>query len=304
MWIGATPQGASAKPAAKLTPIPTYQIEAVTTTGMGSLAMGGANLMRLMMGGAPALGSTSSRALELRLDSPRVVPNPTAEHRIPVGLGMGAALPLKSSSLAKGEVPTWNNDEPVQGKLRLLVFRGCAETAGSDQPEVVSLQGWTAEQKRLLLQPMPGGVDASGTSGSWPSSTDAPPVPLQGSLVGSHTVVSSYAPEIRFAVEPSHDFLAPVALTTATAAAGAQRLSWQVVPTALGYQATATGAGQQEGDIVIWTSSEAPRNDSWVPSDLRAAEAARLVQRQSCLRSEPLARSVPRPWPPCRGSRS
>lgn len=285
-------QEAAAKPVVKANPIPTYQIEAVTSTGMGSMAMGGANLMRMMMGGSPAMGTTTNRSLELRLYSPQVVTNPTAEHRIPAGLGMGAALPLRSTTHGKGEAPTWKEEDLVQGKGRMLLFRGCAESAGADQPEIVSMQGWTAEQKRQAmaglkaLQAMPGGVDASGTTGSWPPTSEAPPVPLQGSLVGSHAVVSTYAPEIRFAVERSHDFLGSVALKSAAGAGGAQRLSWQGMPTALGYQATAAGAGKQEGDVVMWTSSEAPRNDDGVPGDLRTAEAARLVQRKVLLAPE------------------
>lgn len=57
--------------------------------------------------------------------------------------------------------------------------------------------------------------------------------------------------------------------------AGAQRLSWHVVPTALGHQANAAGAGKQEGDIVMWTSSEAAQKDSWVPRDLTRTEGRR-----------------------------
>lgn len=291
-------QHAGAKPASpakttvQATPIPTYQIEARTSTGIGPLATGGANLMRMMMGGAPVMGTTTSRSLELRLESPRVVPNPTAEHRIPVGLGLGAALPLKSTSLEKGEPPTWKEEELVEGKGRLLLFRGCAESAGADQPEIVSLQGWTADQKRQMvaamkaLQAMPSGVDASGTSGRWPPTTESPPIPLQGSLVGLHAVVSTYAPEIQFEVAPSHDFLAPVLLRSTTGAGGAKLLSWQGVPTALGFQATAAAAGKQEGDIVMWTSSEAPHDRGSVPSDLRAAAAARLVQQKVLLPPE------------------
>lgn len=288
----ATLQHAEAKPIVKATPIPTYGIGAITTTGMGPMAVSGTNLMQMMMGGVPAMGTSTNRSLELRLESPLVVTNPTAEHRIPAGLGMGAALPLKSTSTGKGEQPVWKEEELMQGKGRMLLFRGCAESAGADQPEIVSMQGWTAEQKRQAmaalneLQSMPWSVDGSGTSGTWPPTTESPPVPLQGSLVGNHTVVSTYAPEIRFAVERSHDFMAPVQLKSTTAAGGARALSWQVVPTALGYQATAAGVGKQEGDIVMWTSSEAPRNDSYVPSDLRASEAVRLVQRKVLLPPE------------------
>ena len=110
-------------------------------------------------------------------------------------------------------------------------------------------------------------------------------MPAQASLVGSHVVASSYAPEIRFHVGSGHDFLAPVKLTS-TPAGGAQRLSWPAIPTALGDQATATGMGRQEGDIVMWTSSELPMADSGVPGDLRAPEAARLVQRGVLLAPE------------------
>jgi hypothetical protein len=266
-------------------------MEAITRTGLDIKPIGGANMMRMMLGGAPAIGTTTNRTLELRLESPRVVANPTAEHRIPAGLGMGAALPLKTLTLEKGEPPSFKDLELGEGNGRLLLFRGCAESAGADQPEIVSLRGWTEEQKRQAkaaiqaLGTLPWTVDGSGTSGRWPNSDPAPPLPAQGSLIGSHGVVSTFAPEIRFQVEASHDFLAPLTLTTA-AAGGARRLSWQGVPTALGYQATATGAGQREGDMVMWTSSEAPRNDSWVPSDLRAAAAARLVQRQVLLPPE------------------
>lgn len=278
--------------------VPTYRIEAVTTSGMGAMATGGADLMQMMLGGRPAMGTTVSRSLELRLESPQVVANPTAEHRIPAALGMGAALPLRSLTLEKGERPTWKEPELVEGKGRMLLFRGCAENAGTDQPEIVSLQGLAAEQKRealaglAALAAMPQAVEASGTTGRWPDTTQPPPVPPKGSLVGAHTVVSTYAPEIRFQVASSHDFLAPVELTSAATPGGAQSLRWQVVPTALGYQASAVGPGQQEGDIVIWTSSERPRNESWVPSDLRAPEAARLIQRQVLLPPERTSCSI------------
>jgi hypothetical protein len=289
----------AAPAAVTTTTVPSYRIEAVTTSGMGAMGMGSAAMMRMMLGGRPAMGTTTNRSLELRLESPQVVANPTAEHRIPAALGMGASLPLRSLTLEKGERPTWKEPELVEGKGRMLLFRGCAESAGADQPEIVSLQGLAAEQKRAALAglaalaAMPQAVDASGTTGSWPDASAPPPVPPGGSLVGTHTVVSTYAPEISFQVASSHDFLAPVVLLTSAAGpGGSQGLRWQVVPTALGYQASAVGQGRQEGDIVIWTSSTAPRNDSWVPGDLRAPEAARLIQRQVLLPPERTSCSI------------
>jgi hypothetical protein len=178
-----------------------------------------------------------------------------------------------------------------------LIYRGCAESAGAGQPEIITLQGLLPEQRRLALEGLrrvatsPGAGGAPLTSGRWPSGNEPPAVPLQASLVGSHVVASNYAPEIRFQVESSHDFLAPVKLTT-TAAGGGQRLSWQTIPTPIGYQAMATGMGRQEGDIVLWTSSEAPWADSSVPGELRAPAAARLVQRGVLLAPERTTCSV------------
>jgi hypothetical protein len=271
-------------------PVATYAMEAVTSSGMGAMAMGGADIMRMMMGGRPAMNSTS-RQLELELRAPGKVASPTAEHRIPPAMAMGTALPLRSGSDSPGQPGQWQDKDIPEPKGRLLIYRGCAESAGAGQPEVITLKGLLPEQRRQALEglrrlatsPTAGGAPL--TSGRWPSGEEAQAVPLQASLVGSHVVASNYAPEIRFQVDSSHDFLAPVTLTTTTAG-GAQRLGWQTIPTALGYQAMATGLGRQEGDIVMWTSSEAPWADSSVPGDLRAPAAARLVQRGVLLAPE------------------
>ncbi len=278
---------AAAKPGAKPpAPVATYRIEATTTAGMG--AMGGAGMLQMMMGGRPAMGATS-RQLELRLQSPQTTANPTAEHRIPAAMAMGTALPLKSGSDSPGERGReWKEEDIPEAKGRLLIFRGCAESAGAGQPEIITLQGLTKDQRRQALsglKRLAAATGPAGTSGRWPSGDEAPAVPQQASLVGNHVVASNYAPEIHFPVGSGHDFLAPVKLTS-TPAGGAQRLSWPAIPTALGYQATATGMGRQEGDIVMWTSSELPMADSAVPDDLRAPEAARLVQRGVLLAPE------------------
>ncbi|MCP9833525.1 MULTISPECIES: hypothetical protein [unclassified Cyanobium] len=274
----------------------TYSIEAVTSSGMSAPAMGGADIMRMMMGGRPSMNSTS-RQLELQLQAPGKAANPTAEHRIPAAMAMGTALPLRSGSDSPGQPGQWQDKEIPEPKGRLLIYRGCAESAGAGQPEIITLKGLLPEQRRQALEGLSRlatSANAGGaplTSGRWPSGSEPPAVPLQASLVGSHVVASNYAPEIRFQVESSHDFLAPVTLTTTTAG-GSQRLSWQAVPTALGYQAMATGLGRQEGDIIMWTSSEAPWSDSSVPGELRAPAAARLVQRGVLLAPERTTCSV------------
>jgi hypothetical protein len=290
--LAASPKAGARPPA----PGAIYRIEAITSSGMGAMAMGGASMMQLMMGGRPSLDATT-RQLELWLRSPVVASSPTAEHRIPPALAMGTALPLKSGSDGPGTPHRWKEQEIPEVKGRLLIYRGCAENAGAGQPEIISLQGLLPEQRRLAMAglkrmgSLPGAGEGSGTTGRWPAGNEPPAVPLQASLVGNHVVASNYAPEIRFQVDGGHDFLAPVKLTS-TAAGAAQRLSWLTIPTALGYQAMATGMGRQEGDLVMWTSSEAPWGESGVPNDLRAPEAARLVQRKVLLAPERTTCSV------------
>ncbi|MCP9784796.1 hypothetical protein KBZ04_00845 [Cyanobium sp. N5-Cardenillas] len=284
--LAATPK-AGAAPAA---PVATYGMEAVTSSGMGAMAMGGADIMRMMMSGRPAMNSTS-RQLELRLQAPGKVANPSAEHRIPPAMALGTALPLRSGNDSPGQPGQWQDKDIPEPKGRLLIYRGCAESAGAGQPEIITLKGLLPDQRRQTLEGLrrlataPAAGGAPLTSGRWPSGEEAQAVPPQASLVGNHVVTSNYAPEIRFPVGSGHDFLAPVKLTS-TPAGGAQRLSWPTIPTALGYQATATGMGRQEGDIVMWTSSELPMADSGVPDALRAPEAARLVQRGVLLAPE------------------
>ncbi|AFY30269.1 hypothetical protein [Cyanobium gracile] len=278
---------AAAQPGARpATPIATYTIEATTTAGMG--AMGGAGMLQMMLGGRPAIGATS-RQLELRLQSPQTAANPTAEHRIPAAMAMGTALPLKSGTDSPGQPGReWKEEDIPEAKGRLLIFRGCAESAGAGQPEIITMQGLSKEQRRQALSGLKRlgtAAGPAGTTGRWPAGEEAPAVPQQASLVGTHVVAGNYAPEIRFQVGSGHDFLAPVKLTS-TPAGSAQRLSWPAIPTALGYQATATGMGRQEGDIVMWTSSELPMADSGVPDALRAPEAVRLVQRGVLLAPE------------------
>lgn len=290
--LAATPKAGAPQAA----PVASYVMEAVTSSGMGAMAMGGADIMRMMMGGRPSMNSTS-RQLELQLQAPGKVASPTAEHRIPPAMAMGTALPLRSGSDSPGQPGQWQDKDIPEPKGRLLIYRGCAESAGAGQPEIITMKGLLPEQRRQALEGLrrlaasPGSGGAPLTSGHWPEGNDSPAVPLQASLVGSHVVASNYAPEIRFQVERSHDFLAPVKLTS-TAAAGVQRLSWQSIPTALGYQAMATGMGRQEGDIVMWTSSEEPWSESSVPGELRAPAAARLVQRGVLLAPERTTCSV------------
>lgn len=288
MLIGTSIAGADAalaSPKAPSTPA-TYLIEALTTAGMGPGGSGMAMMQQLMGGRAPE----ATRSLDLTLRSTQLAPaSPQAEHRIPAGLGLGASLPLLTPEPGSDRPPQDPDHAPTETvKGRLLIFRGCAETAPTGQPEVIELAQLLPDQRRLaesLAKPKGQQLgqrptrEPAITIGTWPhGDKDSDRLPAAASLVGDHQVRSNYAPEIAFKVDAAHDFLAPVQLNNRRVA-GAMELSWSTVPTALGYQATVSGSGQQEGDLVIWTSSTAAWAASSVPPDLTATTARKLVDQ-------------------------
>ncbi|MBM5800515.1 MAG: hypothetical protein FJ077_06675 [Cyanobacteria bacterium K_DeepCast_35m_m2_023] len=258
-----------------------YRLEARTVSGLVPGLSGAA--MVQMMGGQGRGADPVSRQLELRLQSPqRPSQSPRAEHSIPAGLGLGTPLVLRTPepvSAAPLDV-----GEPQAPRGRLLIFRGCGEQAAAGQPDIVDLARLLPEQRRLLAA-LPGqkaraaGFErANGTIGVWPAGDAPQTLNANASLVGDHRVEGNYSPTIRFAVDGGHDFLPPVQLQT-QASGAATSLRWGAVSGALGYQAVVSGAGQQEGDVVIWTSSTAPWFNSMVSPELDAAAAKGLIAK-------------------------
>lgn len=299
LTLAAPPAPTAAAPAQRTAPTAagaTYTLEARTVTGLGAGGMGSAEMMRMVMGGG---ASSSSRTLELRLLGSRVPAEaPKAEHRIPQGLALGTALPLQSSAPSRGA----QGPEPLERpKGRLLIFRGCGETAGAGQPEVLDLAKLVPDARQLAaLQGAMGqgagrGVApepaATAITGTWPNGDSQGTLAATASLVGDHSVVSNYAPELRFRVETSHDFLAPLQLSASPAGA-AWRLSWQPIATVLGYQAMATSAGNGPDELVIWTSSSSGWAGSAIPPDLDRRSAAQLIAQKVLLPPEATGCSI------------
>lgn len=265
---------ASPRAAAAAEPPLTYTIRASTLSGLGALAAGdlsAGGMMRLLMGGAPP---SSARTLELSLEAPGPAPGvPRAEHRVPEGLRLGPVLPLVpplAAAAEPGSPPAASPPQRPQG--RLLLFHGCAEQAGGQQPQVVSLERLLPDQQALArrlasmggLRAQADGLRSGATVlGRWPNAETmgSGAVPAGASLVGAHTVSGSTTPTLNFSLDSRHDFLAPVELAI-TAAGGASLLRWQPVAGAEGYLALVAGAGRQEGDLVVWTSSSSPWDDN------------------------------------------
>jgi hypothetical protein len=249
------------------------------------MAAGGRPSLGSMMGAMRGGRSSYAHSLTLQLGSPRRAPGaPQAEHLPPAGLQAGPSLPLvtpQSAPRAAGPVQPWGPAERPRG--RMLIYWGCGEHVRPGQPAVIDFASMSAGKvppafANSALKPMiPPSAATSATYGEWPNERSQTRVPAGGSLVGEHVVRGNYSPEIRFALGAGQDFLAPVTLASNSAgASGAIPLVWRPVPGARAWFGGVMGAGQN-GDFVIWTSSETQA--AMMGFDYVAeADIARLVQ--------------------------
>jgi hypothetical protein len=188
----------------------------------------------------------------------------------------------------------------------MLIYWGCGERARPGQPAIVDFAAMAAGRMppgfaNMALKPMtPPSAATSATYGEWPNALSDTRVPAAGSLVGEHVVRGNYSPEIRFALGAGQDFLAPVTLVSNRASAsGSIPLAWGPVPGARAWFGAVMGAAQN-GDFIIWTSSETQA--AMMAFDYVAeADIARLVQSrvlmpstaQSCTVPAEVARAAP-----------
>jgi len=298
---------ASAQPAQKVTgPVATYWVSAHTQSGFGMPGAGGqpdrGQMMRMMMGG----GGGAQHLLTLQLgSSTKPSGPPQAEHLPPPGLRAGASLPLVTPRAQ----PT-QRDEPQElprdfqkPRGKMLIFWGCGERAGPNQPVVIDFAkmaagqmppGYQALTRGLGAAPMqPPSPSRNATYGEWPNPQTRTTVPTNGSLVGDHAVRGGYTPDIRFALSQNQDFLAPLSLSTnAKTPSGAVQLGWNMVPNATGYFASVIGGGQDT--VVLWTSAEVQASAFAAPDYLSPSEAGRLVAARALLGPQTTRCIVPR----------
>jgi hypothetical protein len=275
-----------------------YWMSADTASGMAAMAAGmgqsgrpsAGAVMGQMFGGGRSSRSSYVHTLTLQLGSPRRATGaPSAEHVPPPGLQAGQVLPLltpQAAPRATGPAQPWGQMQRPQG--RMLIYWGCGEHARPGQPAVIDFASMAAGRMppafaNMALKPMtPPSAATSTTYGEWPNERTETRVPAGGSLVGEHVVRGNYSPEIRFALGAGQDFLAPVTLTSNSAgASGSIPLVWRPVPGARAWFGAVMGAAQN-GDFIIWTSSETQA--AMMAFDYVAdADIARLVQSRVLL---------------------
>lgn len=265
-------------------PIARYDIRAGTVSGTG--AMGTGSMMGMMFGGRG--GNNVQHELLLRLGSSQTTTKgePRAEHFMPAGTRLGKSVLLSTPKFERQE----GDQLPQKPKGRLLIFWGCGANAPKGQPVIIDFAKAAGGQ-------MPAGIwtttiprdsgpslQNSRTFGHWPYD-DGKSAKPDSSLIGSHRIVSNYAPEIAFTA--AKDFMPPLQATNRQQAGGATLLSWNGIPAATGYLAFVSGGKMgpkgEMGDMVIWTSSATRQFGGGLSDWLTPTQVAGLVRDRTIL---------------------
>ena len=276
-------------------PIAVYWMSAETAGGMGMQVPPG-------MGGMLPPGMAGGKRLHLDLGSSQSASAaPRAEHGVPPALALGQSLPLLTPQA--GRTPSTRDAEEREferPKGRMLIYWGCGEKARTGQPVILDFASMNPQdaarafRSRGVSRPRGPAPGRNRTYGAWPNTEDSRAVPDSGSIRGDHVVSGNYPPEIRFAVGERHDFMAAVALDPVHKTPdGAFAMKWQPVPTATGYFATAIGQGENQTDVVMWSSSEVQEMGQALMDYIPPPEVERLIREKIVMSTQTTECTVP-----------
>jgi hypothetical protein len=252
-------------------PVARYAVD-LSTRNMSIPGMP-AGMPAMMMGGG--VGAGPGKELYLGLATTQKAAAPEADHDIPPGMAMGPSLPLRPPPAAAGARREAPDDErtPEKPKARMLVYWGCGSTVRAGQPRVADTEKMSLAQfgEALRGRAPPERGHLRNAQLRWPNERDAKPVPASASIRGEQFVHGSATPDIRFAIDERHDFLAPFEVAASGDPAGPVALDWKAIPNAQGYFLQAIGHRESTGEMIVWSSSEMQDAGfglmTWLPND-------------------------------------
>jgi hypothetical protein len=264
-------------------PIAMYWMSIETAGGMGVALPPG-------MGAMVPPGMAGGKRMNLELGSSQTASgDPRAGHAIPPGLSMGQSLPLVTPRSERAPVRERNDEEPEfeRPKGRVVIYWGCGEQVRSGQPVIFDFAKMNSQEAARAFRsvaisrsrgPAP---SRNRTYGTWPNQEDSRQVPASASLKGDQVIAGNYSPEIRFSIGDRHDFMESVAFAPVVKTpGGAFSVKWKSVPTAIGYFATAVGQGDNQADIVMWSSSDVQTMGQALMDYIAPAEIERLIREK------------------------
>jgi hypothetical protein len=273
--------------------------QSTTVPGMSSEEMSGFGGM--IMGKIAGIGP--KRSLILQLNSPKTPPSdPEATHDIPPGQQMGRTLPLlipeRSKPVREEEAEEPKYEKP---KVRMLIYWGCGETVRSGQPKVLDTEKMSMVEFGKAMSGRTGSLQypPSQRSGwayaEWPNKKNSQEVPKDSSLQGNHVIHGNYSPDITFAVDERHDFMAPVEFTTVTGGlADSITFQWKKIPAAIGYFAMAIGHNEKTGETIIWSTSEVQEPGYGLLSYLSPADVNRFLKEKVVMGPDTTSCAIPK----------
>lgn len=252
-------------------------------------------------------GFGPKRNLLLRLDSPKALPrDPSATHDIPPGQKMGDTLPLiiPERAVTKSE---HSEDSAEQRKIdkpkaRMLIYWGCSEEVGKGQPRVIDTEKMSVEEfgKAFMTghtpspqyppRPRAGWIYAD-----WPNRKNSTEVPADGSLKGDHFIHGNYTSDIKFSIDDTHDFMAPVEFTHIQGTTlESIRFEWKGIPTATGYFATAMAHDEKTGETIFWSSSEVPETGFALMDYLSNKDVSKFIREKVVMNPKITSCNIPK----------
>lgn len=281
-------------------PVPTVYWMSAATTNQTMPGMPAGMMGRGMFGGR---GGGPQKTLLLQMNSPRQMPaNPEATHDIPDGMRMGPTLPLMIPQYEKPERYEYEQAEErvEKERMRILVYWGCGDAVRQGQPRVIDTASMSpAEIGRAMrgtslnrqVPPAPGRMRIYA---DWPNQKNSIQVPADSSLIGSHFVHGTYTPDIRFAIDAAHDFLAPVEFSSVSGGlADSIAFSWRQIPNSLGYFSTAM-AHTKNKEMIVWSSSESYQFGWELMDYVASPDVRRLVKDRVVMKSDQTSCQIPK----------
>ena len=276
-------------------PVAVYWMSVETAGGMGMEMPPG-------MGSLMPPGMQGGKRMKLDLGSSlKAGGEAHAAHAIPPALAMGQNLPLLTPRVERAPMREHDDETGFERpKGRMLIYWGCGETVRPGQPMIMDFASLNPQdaarafRSRGISRPRGPAPGRNRTYGTWPNQEDARAVPPAGSLQGDHTITGNYSPEIRFAVGARHDFMDAVGFDPVRKTpGGAFAVKWKTVPTATGYFATAMGQGDNQNDLVTWSSSEVQEMGQVLMDYIPPAEVERLIREKVVMPPQTTECTVP-----------
>ena len=191
-----------------------------------------------------------------------------ATQQVPDGSKLAPSLKLISAEGQVTPLPSKpaKEDEPEPApemhkpKGKMILYWGCGAEVRKGQPRVLDMAtAQPGDMVKFFESRRATSKGAHSTPGQpvWPNKEDNRALPEGASLVGEHVVTGEGLPAgFKFSIDQAHDIMPAIALTQRDDG-NAKVAEWQPVTGARAYFLASMGP-RDEGEMVIWTSSELP----------------------------------------------